>query len=96
MSPMGSGVPTLGLQMAALFREGMEPLGGGALLEEVCQLGWDLRVYSFSLHPVLAPCFLCVSENVASHLLTPVSCCCASSAETMTQKTQFFNTASER
>lgn len=37
MSPMVSCVSTLGPQLVALFGKGMEPLGGGALLEEVGQ-----------------------------------------------------------
>ena len=35
MSPMGMCVVTLDLQLVALFEMVMEPLGGGALVEEV-------------------------------------------------------------
>ena len=41
-------------QQVALFGTSMEPLRGGALLEEVHHWGWDLRVFNFTLFPVLA------------------------------------------
>lgn len=41
--------------MGELFVEAVEPVGGGALLEEVCHWGWGGRAY---LLPSLPVCIL--------------------------------------
>lgn len=44
------------------FREVTELLRNPVLLEEVCQWGWQLRVYNLALLPVPSLCFLRVAE----------------------------------
>lgn len=57
-----------------------EPLGGGALLKEMCQREWTLRVYEFSPLPASSLCSLRVVEDVVSQLPTLGTLCNATSA----------------
>lgn len=54
LSSRGPGVKTLGPQLVTLFGMVMEPLRGGALLEEASLWGRDLSIYSLALLLVLS------------------------------------------
>lgn len=66
LSPSGPGVKTLGPQLVTLFGTVMEPLRGGALLEEASLWGPDLSIYSLALLLVLC---LSLSPSLPTFLL---------------------------
>lgn len=59
----GSGIWTLGSQFVMLFGEVLEPLSGGALMEEVCR--WGKANFLFAL------CLVLVVQEVNSQLPPP-------------------------
>ena len=54
LSSSGSGIGILGPKLLALFGKAMEPLGGGALLEEVHHWEWALSLWPGSISSLLS------------------------------------------
>lgn len=68
MAPTCSGLQVVGLKLVVLFGKLIvlfgkliEPLGSGALMEEVCQWAWLLRFTAWSNFLFISLCFLCVA-----------------------------------
>lgn len=76
MSPVGPYVWTFGLQLVTLCGKLVEPLRGGALLEEVDHWGWVLKFYHL-LHFLLTCCFLTADVMWQDGHLFPWRCCFA-------------------
>lgn len=73
VSPIGSGIGTLGPQLVVLFRELMEPLGDGALLKENITGGgiWGFRDLPYILFSLCLPLSLSFMSSPPWWTLSP-------------------------